>query len=93
MKLSDDKVSHLSHVILSGLKARKTVTPLTEDSAIRREIKNIINRELKLSEGIDRKVSAKLMSYTKKIIEGSPEWEVLYQKFYNEEMSKLGRND
>ena len=91
MKLSNDKISHLSHVVYKGLQERKTIVPLSEDSEIRREIKRVITKELKISEDIDQFVCNKLESYSKKIYEGSNEWEVLYRKFYNEEVSKRGR--
>lgn len=91
MRLSDDKISHLSHVVYKGLIEKQAITPLAEDSIIRREIKRVIIRELKIAEDIDRFVRQKLESYSKKIYEGSTEWDVLYQKFFNEEASKKGR--
>jgi hypothetical protein len=91
MRLSDDKISHLSHVVFKGLMDRQAIEPLAEDSTIRREIKRVIIKELKLAEDIDRFVRQKLESYSKKIYEGSTEWDVLYQKFFNEEASKKGR--
>jgi hypothetical protein len=93
MRLSDDKVSHLSHIILKALMDNDAIEVFTDDGPIRREIRNVINRELKLAEDVDEKVSKKLESYSRKIYEGSSEWEVLYQKFYDEEMSRLGRSD
>lgn len=91
MRLSDDKVSHLTHVVLKGLLDKKAVAPLAEESAIRREIKMIIVKELKLAESIDESIRKKLQSYSKKIPEGTPEWEVLYQRFFYEESAKKGR--
>jgi len=91
MRLSDDKVSHLTHVVLKGLIEKKAITLLAEDSAIRREIKRILVKELKLAESIDESIRKKLQSYSKKIPEGTPEWEVLYHKFYQEESAKKGR--
>jgi hypothetical protein len=41
--------------------------------------------------GIDESVRRKLQSYSKKIHEGSSEWEILYQKFFEEEAAKKGR--
>lgn len=93
MRLSDDKVSHLSHIILKELMDKDAIETFTDDGPIRHEIRNVITKELKLAEDIDTKVSNKLESYSKKIFEGSSEWEILYRKFYDEEMSKLGRSD
>ena len=91
MRLSDDKVSHLTHVVLKGLIEKKALTLLAEDSEIRREIKRVIVKELKLTESIDEFIRKKLQSYSKKIPEGSPEWDLLYQKFFQEEAAKKGR--
>ncbi len=91
MRLSDDKISHLSHVVLKSLIDKKAISPAVEDSAIRREIKRVIISELKLVAAIDDSVRKKLQSYSKNIYEGSSEWEVLYQKFFEQESSKKGR--
>lgn len=91
MRLSDDKISHLTHVVLKDLLDKNAVTPLTEESAIRREIKRVIVKELKLAESIDESIRKKLQSYSKKIPEGSPEWDLLYQRFFHEESAKKGR--
>jgi hypothetical protein len=91
VRLSDEKISHLSHVILKGLIDKRAVAPLAEDGVIRREIKRVITEEVKIAKEIDSMVQQKLRSYSKKIYEGSPEWEVLYQKFFEEEAAKKGR--
>ncbi|NOX20800.1 MAG: DUF507 family protein [Nitrospirae bacterium] len=51
-----------------------------------------IIEELKLGEEIDEVVRRKLSSYSKKLVEGSPEWEVLYKKFFKEEEKRRGRD-
>ncbi len=91
MRLSDDKISHLTHVILKGLLDRQVVAPREDEGQIRRDIRRIVVRELKIADGIDEVVRKKLQSYAKKIYEGSSEWEVLYNKFFDEEASKKGR--
>ena len=90
MRLSDDKIRHITHVILKALLSQGTMSPLTDDGTIRREMRTTIERELKIAENIEEKVTKKLESYSKKIYEGSSEWEVLYQKFFEEEVSKKG---
>ena len=92
MRLSGDKVSHLSHVILSGLIKNKAVNPLVDEGQIRREIRRIIDKEVKVAKEIDESITRKLQSYSKKIYEGSSEWEVLYSKFFEEESAKRGRS-
>lgn len=91
LSLSDDKVTHLSHVLLQGLMDRNLVALNDEEGNIRREIKRIVNNELRMGADIDQTVRKKLQSFSKKLIEGSPEWEVLYTKFFREEEVKRGR--
>lgn len=91
MRLSDDKISHLTHVVLRGLLDKKVIAPLDDEGQIRRDIRRVIIRELKIADGIDELVRKKLQSYSKKIYEGSSEWEVLYNKFFEEEAAKKGR--
>jgi hypothetical protein len=88
--LSDEKVSHLTHVLFKGLTDKALIELVAEDGKVRREVKRSIVSFLKVSEEIDLSVRKKLQSFSRKIIEGSPEWEVLYKKFYREEAAKRG---
>lgn len=92
MMLSEDKITHLSHIILKELIGQKLVAPVKDEAAARREIKRTIVSELKIGEEIDEIVRKKLQSFSKKLIEGSPEWEVLYKKYFREEEVKKGRS-
>lgn len=91
MMLSEDKISHLSHVVFKGLVEKKLIEVIEEESDVRREIKRAIISELKIGEEIDSVVKKKLQSFSKKVFEGSPEWEVLYRKFFREETVRRGR--
>jgi hypothetical protein len=91
MMLTEDKVSHLSHVLLKGLLDKDIIEAIEDEGKIRAEIKRTIISELKIGEAIDSVVRKKLLSFSKKIAEGSPEWDVLYKKFFREEEIKRGR--
>jgi hypothetical protein len=86
--LSEDKVSHLSHVILQVLKKSPLVTMQTDEGRVLKEIKRVLASELAQEEQIDRTVKAKLASYSRGIVEGSAEWDVLYRKTFEEESRK-----
>ncbi len=91
MMLSEDKISHLSHVLLKNIIAEDLVELREAEGSIRREIKRTIISELNVGEEIDNIVRKKLQSFSKKLIEGTPEWEVMYKKFFREEEIKRGR--
>jgi len=88
MRLSDEKIIHMSHVLLKGLKDRGVIVVKADEGTIRKQIRRSIMEELKFGEEIDAIVRKKLSSYSKKLVEGSQEWEVLYRKLYKEEEEK-----
>lgn len=91
-RLSVDKINHISHLILQGISKDNLADLLEEDTKVLREIKRIISNEMVVEDEVDAIVKRKIDSYSRKIAEGSPEWEVLYQKFFSEEMGKRRRS-
>jgi hypothetical protein len=91
MNVSDDKISHLSHLVLRELQ-RGGVRFIDEESQVLREIKRRIASELKIDDEVDGIVRRKLDSYARRLVEGSSEWSVLYERFYDEEMRKRNRS-
>ena len=89
--LSEDKASHLSHVILQAVKKHPAVSVKGEDGKGLKAIKQVLAAELAQEEEIDRRVKAKLASYSRGLVEGSAEWEVLYRKTFEEELRKHTR--
>lgn len=89
--ISDDKASHLAHLILGTLKKSPQCRLTEDDGKVLREIKRVVAVELALDAEIDKKVRAKLASYTKQIVEGSPEWDVMYRKTSEEEQKKRAK--
>lgn len=86
--LSDDKVSHLSHIILGAVKKSPLIRIKSDESMVLREIKRVLAAEMAHEGEIDQKVRVKLASYSRGIVEGSPEWDVLYRKTFEEELRK-----
>lgn len=86
--LSEDKASHLAHVILTTIKEYAGVRVKSDDARLLKEIKRVLAAELVQEQEIDRKVKAKLASYSRGIIEGSNEGDVLYRKAFEEETRK-----
>lgn len=89
--LSDDKISHLSHVLLKGLLEKKLVTLHDEEGAVRKEIKRAVVAELQVGAEIDAAVKKKIESLSRRPVEGSAEWDILYRKFFDEEEVRRGR--
>jgi len=89
VKLSDDRISHLSHVLFRAVIELDEVDFMAEDNDVRLEIKKTIIDCLRQFEGIEEKIRETLSSYSRKILEGSREWDVMWSKAYDEEVRKL----
>ncbi len=88
MKLSREKVLRLSHLVLHALNNDDGVEFFADVQEIRGDIVGLIEGELKTDEAIDAIVRRKIESQKRAIIEGSDEWEVLYRKYYEDEVSR-----
>jgi len=88
MRLNDDKINHLAHLITNKLKETGKVSFLKSKNDIRLKIREIITTELYLDDEIENISRSKI---PKKIQEGSRQWDVLYEKYFQEEMAKRGR--
>jgi hypothetical protein len=88
MSLSREKINHLSQILMRELQKFPGVTLQAPTNTIRLEIVRAFNEALKLEAAIDAAVRRTLMSYSRQIVEGSREWDVMYQKLYEEELNK-----
>ena len=91
MKLSREKVLRLSHLVLDYLKEDDGIEYFADPQEIRQEIVKLISDELRTDEAIDAIVRRKIESQKRPIVEGSDEWEVLYRKYYEEEVNRHRR--
>jgi hypothetical protein len=88
MSLSRPKINHLSQLIIKHLQKSDTVRLLKPENDVRLQVVKTLTDELKIEEIVDIEVRRKLASYSRKIVEGNREWDVMYQKFYEQEMRK-----
>ena len=91
MKLSRERVLHMSHLILGHLDRDDGVEYFDDPQQIRQTIVKIIMDEMKNDEAIDALVRKKLESQKRVIVEGSDEWDVLYRRYFEEETPGTAR--
>ncbi len=91
IRLSREKINYLSRKVLEFLFENDEVEFLDEPNEIRLNIVQSIEEEMHLYELIDKRATEKIETQKKPIKEGSREWEILYRKYYNEEINKLGK--
>ncbi len=90
MRLSREKINRLGHVVTDVLVSSEDVQFIEDRDTIRQNVIKIFQDLLKHEELIDAEVRRKIVSQKKEILEGTPEWDILYRKYYSEEMRKLG---
>jgi hypothetical protein len=88
VKLSREKILHISHLVLDYLDHEDAVEYFDEPQEIRQTIVKLITDEMRTDEAIDALVRRKLESQKRGIVEGSAEWDVLYRKYFEEEVAK-----
>lgn len=91
IRLSREKINFLARQILDQLFDDDDIEFLDEPNEIRLAIVKSIEEEMKLYDLIDKRAIEKIESQKKAIKEGSREWEILYRKYYNDEINKLGK--
>jgi hypothetical protein len=91
VKLSREKILGLSHLILDHLNKDEEIEYFADPQEIRQEIVKLISDEMKTDEAIDALVRRKIETQKRTIQEGSDEWDVLYRKYYEEEVNKHRR--
>ena len=88
MKLSREKINQVSKVVLHTLLTDDRVEFFNDENDLRLDVVDVLTRELRIDEEIDESTRQKVESYAKSIREGTPEWDILYEKHYQEEMKK-----
>jgi hypothetical protein len=88
MRLSEDRIYHISHLITDVLAQHRNVDMIQPEERILREIKRTITEELKFEDEADTAARRTIQSLSRRVPEGSPEWDVLYRKYLDEEMRR-----
>ena len=90
MRVNRDKVNKVAHVVTDALADMNEVEFLEDRNTIRLEIRKVLEDLLNQEEKIDQSARQKIENQKRTILEGSQEWDILYRKYYNEEVKKLG---
>ena len=90
MRISRDKLNKLAHTVAATLAEIDEVGFNEDRNTIRQEARKILETLLTEEARIDTAARLKIANQRKIIMEGSQEWEILYRKYYNDEVRKLG---
>ena len=89
MIISEERQSHLARIIIDVIWNDDLVDYSDDDLALRLAKKGLV-RFVQEGEEIDKATRQKIASLKRGVVEGSPEWDILYGKYYEEEMQRRG---
>jgi hypothetical protein len=90
MRISREKINKLAHAVADTLADMEHVDFVEDRNSIRLEVRRVLEMLMAQEAKIDAAARQKIESQRRTILEGSQEWDILYRKYYNEEVKKLG---
>lgn len=85
MKLSEQRISHLAHLVVDGL-WRDDLVDYRDEATALQVAKQTLTKVLSIDDEVDTLVRQQL-SRQQKVV-GSREWQILYDKYFRAEMDK-----
>ena len=90
MRLSREKIVRISHQMVDLLVQSNEVEFIEDRDTIRQHMVQTMTNVLREEEKIEQEVRKRITSQKKEILEGSEEWDVLFRKYYSEELRRAG---
>jgi hypothetical protein len=88
MKISRDKINHISSLIVRDFAKRDELDYKVDLNDVRLDITRVMTNILQLDDKADADARRVLNSYSNAPREGSPEWDIMYQKHFDEYLNK-----
>ncbi len=86
----EDRYSDLSHKILDELIQNDLIEFQVSENKVKNVIFNSIESYMEKFEEIEDRVIEKIKNYKRKLIPGSEEYDIVFEKLYQEELKKIG---
>jgi len=91
VRLSHERCVHLSHLFVNALEDDESVEFLRDPNDVRLKMLQILESELVKEDELEESIRRKIASQRRDLPEGSAEWDLLFRKYYEEEMKKVKR--
>ena len=88
MKISRDKINHISSLLIKDFSKRDELDYKVDLNDLRLEITKTMTEVLQLDDKADIEARRVMSTYKNSPREGSPEWDIMYQKHFDEYMNK-----
>jgi hypothetical protein len=90
MRISRDKLNKIAHTVADTLAEIDEVEFQEDRNTVRQRARDAMEKVLMDETKLDAGARLKIATQRKIIPEGSQEWDILYRKYYNDEVKKLG---
>jgi hypothetical protein len=90
MKLSRDKITDISHKLITAMRKSRDLRMKRDQNDARLEIVKAFTEILQIEERADRAARDKVRSIKRDVPEGSEEWDILHRRYYSEELKRFG---
>jgi len=87
LRLSDDRISHIAHLISDAI-WNDDLVDFVDDNKVLADIKRTMTSYMRIEDNADTAARDKIRSLSRDVPEGSREWDILYKKYFEEEVSK-----
>jgi uncharacterized protein len=87
MIFSEDRIYHIAHLMTDAAWKDDLIDYKDEEKALK-EVRRVLIEYFRKDEIVDEKVRKRIISLKKPVYEGSREWDILYKKYYEEELKK-----
>ena len=86
----EERMNQIAHKIKKYIETENSIEIFEHPNKIRRKIFEILKQLVKEEKEIDREVRQRIKSYLRKILEGTPEWRILYNRIYEDALKRRG---
>ncbi|HHG74396.1 MAG TPA: DUF507 family protein [Persephonella sp.] len=86
----EERMNQIAHKIKKYIETENSIEIFEHPNKIRRKIFEILKQLVKEEKEIDREVRQRIKSYSRKILEGTPEWRILYNRIYEDALKRRG---
>jgi hypothetical protein len=91
MRLSHERCVHLSHQVINVLEDDEEVEFLRDANDIRLKILQILESEMAHQDEVEEAIRRRILTQRRDLPEGSAEYDLLFRRYYEEEMKKVKR--
>ncbi|HZW35616.1 MAG: DUF507 family protein [Deltaproteobacteria bacterium] len=87
MRLTGDRIAHLSRLLIDRL-YKDDLADFPDEGMALREAKAVFDAIVRAEDEVDTFVRQKIARLSRRPPEGGREWEILYRKYFEEEMTR-----